>query len=190
MRRPNEKLQPGDALLLVDVQNDFCPGGSLAVSNGDDIIPVLNGWLRAARDKAVPVYASRDWHPADHLSFEAQGGRWPRHCVQGTPGAAFHADLELFDNTVTITKGDRADRDQHSAFDGTDLEERLRTKGIQRLWVAGLARDICVRASVLDAVKLGFEVHVIKAATRPVFEAEAERSLDEMLKAGAHIDDD
>jgi len=183
-----ERLRAGDALLVVDVQPDFCPGGALAVPDGDAVIPVLNAWIAAARERGVPVYASRDWHPLQHVSFEAQGGPWPPHCVQDTPGAAYHPDLALPEDAVTIAKGTRLDRDQYSAFDGTGLAEHLRRTGIERLWVGGLAQDVCVRASVLDACKEGFAVHLIADATRPVDAAAGEAALREMREAGARLE--
>jgi len=171
------------------VQPDFCPGGALAVPEGDAVIPVLNAWIAAARERGVPVYASRDWHPLQHVSFEAQGGPWPPHCVQDTPGAAYHPDLALPEDAVTIAKGTRLDRDQYSAFDATGLAEHLRQAGIERLWVGGLAQDVCVRASVLDACKEGFAVHLIADATRPVDAAAGEEALREMGEAGARLEE-
>ena len=109
-----ESLREGDALLVVDVQNDFCPGGALAVPDGDAVITVLNDWIQAAVAASVPIYASRDWHPEDHVSFAERGGPWPRHCVQDTDGAAFHADLDLPAGTVILTKADRPDQDAYS----------------------------------------------------------------------------
>jgi len=184
-----ERLGRGDALLVVDVQPDFCPGGALAVPGGDEVIPVLNRWIAAARARGVLVYASRDWHPTQHLSFEAQGGPWPPHCVQDTPGAAYHPALALPEDAVKIAKGTRLDRDQYSAFDGTGLAEHLRRAGVERLWVGGLAQDVCVRASVLDACKEGFAVHLIASATRPVEPEAGEEALREMREAGARVEE-
>jgi len=185
-----DRLRAGDALLVVDVQPDFCPGGALAVPGGDEVIPVLNAWIAAAREREVPVCASRDWHPLQHVSFEAQGGPWPPHCVQDTPGAAYHPDLALPEDVVKITKGTRLDRDQYSAFDETGLADHLRHNGVERLWVGGLAQDVCVRASVLDACKESFAVHLIAAATRPVDASAGEEALREMRDAGARIEED
>ena len=190
MTTPADRLEPGDALLVVDVQPDFCPGGALPVDEGDRVIPVLNAWLAAAREKKLPVYASRDWHPPEHPSFRPQGGPWPPHCVQDTPGSAYHPDLELPEDVIKICKGTRLDRDQYSAFDETGLAEHMRKRGVRRVWVGGLAEDVCVRASVLDGRRERFEMHVIAAATRPV-EAEAGReALLEMQRAGAVIEDE
>jgi nicotinamidase/pyrazinamidase len=180
----------GDGLLIVDVQNDFCPGGALAVPQGDAVVPVLNRWIEAARKAEVPVYASRDWHPPDHVSFSERGGPWPPHCIQDTAGAAFHPDLQLPEETVVISKGQEPDRDQYSAFDDTGLAQRLRDDGVQRIWVGGLAQDVCVRATVIDGARAGFHVHLIRPATRPV-EAQAgdgDRALEDMQDAGAIIE--
>ncbi|MDE2768446.1 MAG: isochorismatase family protein [Chloroflexota bacterium] len=185
------QLTPSDALLLVDVQNDFCPGGALAVTDGDAVVPVLNDWIAAAGQGGALVFASRDWHPPDHVSFAEQGGLWPPHCVQDTPGAAFHADLELPEDVVIVTKADAADREAYSAFDSGDLAQRLRAKGIQRLWVGGLATDYCVKASVLDAVQLPeLEVHVITAGIRAVDVAagDGDAALKAMQAAGAILE--
>ena len=188
-----ESLREGDALLVVDVQNDFCPGGALAVPDGDAVINVLNDWIQAAVAASVPIYASRDWHPEDHVSFAERGGPWPRHCVQDTDGAAFHADLDLPAGTVILTKADRPDQDAYSAFEGTGFAERLRADRVRRLWVGGLALDYCVRASVLDALAGdGLEAHLILAATRPVDvqAGDGARAIAEMEAAGAHIERD
>jgi len=188
MANPGDVLRHGDALLIVDVQNDFCPGGALPVADGDGIVPILNRWLSAARDKGIPVYASRDWHPTGHLSFTGHGGKWPPHCIQDTPGAAFHAELKLPGDTVKIAKGARFDRDQYSAFDGTGLAGRLREDGIGRLWVGGLAQDVCVEATILDGCEAGFEMHVILEATRPITSAGGEAANRRMRAAGAVLE--
>ena len=184
-------LTPSDALLVVDVQNDFCPGGALAVTDGDAVVPVLNDWIAAAAQGGAKVFASRDWHPADHMSFGEQGGLWPPHCVQDTPGAAFHADLDLPDDVVIVTKADASDREAYSAFDSGELAQRLHADGIQRLWLGGLATDYCVKASVLDAVEVpGLEVHVITDAIRAVDVApgDGEAALKAMREAGAILE--
>lgn len=180
-------LAPGDALLVVDVQKDFCPGGALPVPGGDAVVPVLNKWIDFALAAKRPVYFSRDWHPVGHVSFKAQGGPWPPHCLQDSEGAAFHPRLHAPENAVKISKGVRLDKDQYSAFEETGLADALRKAGVRRVWIGGLARDVCVRASVLDAVKEGFEVCVLTEGTRaitPEGGAEADR---EMESAGARL---
>ena len=149
---------------------------------------MLNGWLRAAREAGVPVYASRDWHPARHPSFLDEGGEWPAHCIQDSPGAAFHPGLELPSDAIRFVKGARLDRDQLSAFDETGLAARLARDGVRRLWVGGLALDVCVRESVLDALRAGFEARVIVSATRPVSKAAGRAALEEMQRAGARLE--
>jgi nicotinamidase/pyrazinamidase len=183
------ELDRGDGLLIVDVQNDFCPGGSLAVDDGDTVVRVLNRWISVAGKAGVPVYASRCWHPKGHASFAERGGPWPPHCIQNTRGADFHPDLTLPSGGAIISKGTDVDRDDYSAFHSPELAERLRRDGVRRLWVGGLALDYCVRATVLDAVKAGFEVFLIRAATRAVDveTGDGERALSEMRAAGATI---
>lgn len=185
MANPKDVLQPGDALIVVDVQIDFCPGGALPIEGGDAVVPVLNRWMAAAVDAGVPVYASRDWHPLHHLSFTESGGEWPVHCVQDSHGARFHPGLKLPDSVTLVTKGVRFDRDQYSAFDETGLAMELRKRGVRRVWVGGLAQDVCVHATVLDARRHGFDTFVISDATRPVTAAGGERATAAMGNAGA-----
>jgi len=179
----------GDGLLVVDVQNDFCPGGSLAVEGGDEVVPVLNGWIERAERAGIPIFASRDWHPEGHCSFKDQGGPWPVHCVQGTAGAQLHPDLRLPDAAEVLSKGERLDRDDYSAFQGTGLAERLRRRGVSRVFIGGLALDVCVRATALDARKEGFEAWLIRSATRAVNAepGDGERAIQEMRRAGVRI---
>jgi len=183
-------LGAGDALLIIDVQNDFCAGGSLAVPDGDAVVPVLNGWIARAQRAGIPIIISRDWHPAGHVSFLERGGPWPPHCVQGTPGAEFRPALEFPAGTLIVNKGEDPDRDNYSDFSETGLAERLRREGVRRLWVGGLALDYCVRATVLDAIREGFEVHLIRAATRAVdvTPGDGNRALAEVRAAGAIIE--
>lgn len=181
-------FRPGDALIAVDVQNDFCPGGALPIEQGDEVIPVLNRWISAAMAKGTPIYASRDWHPVGHISFKENGGLWPAHCIQDTQGAMFHPNLHLPESVVKITKGVRFDQDQNSAFDQTGLAYQLRHEGIRRLWIGGLAEDVCVLATVLDACWEGFEVLVVQNATRPVTPLGGEQARRQMWAAGARFE--
>ncbi|HVS76430.1 MAG TPA: isochorismatase family protein [Steroidobacteraceae bacterium] len=184
---PKDALGRGDALLIVDVQNDFCPGGALPIEQGDQVIPVLNEWIAAAVSVRIPVYASRDWHPRGHVSFRESGGPWPAHCLQDTDGARFGSDLRLPEDTVKVTKGVRFDHDQNSAFDETGLAAHLRSRGIRRLWIGGLAQDVCVLATVLDARAAGFEVTLIRDATRGVTPAGCAAADERMREAGARF---
>jgi len=181
-------FQKGDALLIVDVQPDFCPGGALPIERGDEVVPVLNRAIAAARAADVPVYASRDWHPLSHLSFVGRGGQWPQHCVQDTPGAAFHPGLRLPPDTRVVTKGTRFDKDQYSAFDETGLAVELQREHVRRVWIGGLAEDVCVRATALDARKAGFDVHLLEEATRPVTPEGGEKAIADLRTAGVIVD--
>lgn len=187
--QPDQLLRKGDALIAVDVQNDFCPGGALEVEAGDEVVPLLNVWIETANRIGIPIIASRDWHPVDHCSFETQGGPWPPHCIQDTPGAAFHPDLRLPPQAVRVSKGTAFDRDAYSAFDGTGLAGYLKNRGITRLWIGGLAQDVCVLETVKSACEAGFEAHLLVAATRAVNPDNARASLEEMRRAGATLED-
>ena len=180
--------QPGDVLLVTDIQNDFLPGGSLAVAGGDEVVPILNRYIGEFVACGLPVYATRDWHPEGHCSFHAQGGPWPVHCVAGTHGAAFAATLSLPPGTTLISKATRPDRDAYSSFEGTDLDARLRAAGIRRIFIGGLATDYCVLNTVRDARRLGYEVFVLSDAIRAVEvqPGDGRRAEAEMANLGAH----
>jgi len=172
-----------DALLIVDPQVDFCPGGALPVPRGDAIFAPLN---RISR-RFDTVAASRDWHPAGHISFRSRGGQWPPHCVAGSAGAGFHRDLDQAPIGHVVSKGTDPEVEAYSAFSGTDLEDWLRRRGVRRLAVAGLATDYCVRQSVLDALRAGFEVIVLEdcVGAVDVEPGDGERALADMEAAGA-----
>lgn len=187
MINPKDLLQKGDGLLIIDVQIDFCPGGKLPVAQGDRIVPVINQWIDAARSADIPVYASRDWHPVRHISFEERGGQWPPHCLQDTDGARFHSDLYLPEDTLIITKGVRLDHDQNSAFDETGLYFQLGHDQVKRIWVAGLALDVCVLKTVEDARRAGFSVNLIRSATRPITDESGRRAVEQMTRIGTGI---
>ncbi len=162
------ELQNGDALIVVDVQNDFLPGGSLAVPDGDAVAPVLNRYLAGFAARELPVYATRDWHPPNHCSFKARGGPWPPHCVAETRGAQFAANLDLSPDIVVVSKATMSDKDAYSGFEGTDLDAHLRARKIKRLFVGGLATDYCVLNTVRDALSLGYRVCLLTDAIRAV----------------------
>ena len=176
-----------DALLIVDFQNDFTPGGALGVEGGDEIAPRVNEL--AASGRFDLVVASRDWHPPHHSSFEEQGGIWPVHCVQGTEGAELHPSLDRDHVDIVYEKGQRQETDGYSNFETLDLHEMLQERGVDRLTVAGLATDYCVKHSVLDARRLGYEVDVVADAIRAVDRepGDGERAIEAMRAAGANV---
>jgi nicotinamidase/pyrazinamidase len=180
-------LGHGDALLVVDMQYDFLPGGSLGVPRGDEVLAPVNRLLALYGERGLPVYASRDWHPADHVSFAARGGPWPAHCVAGTPGAAFPEALSMPPQTVVISKAVTADTDAYSAFNGTGLAEQLKERGVRRVAVCGLATDYCVLNTALDAIEAGFQTLVLPDAMRAVEVAPGDgaRAIGRMVAAGA-----
>jgi nicotinamidase/pyrazinamidase len=182
------------ALLIVDVQNDFCPGGALAVRDGDQVVEPLNREIERFRAAGRPIVASRDWHPAETTHFAAGGGPWPPHCLADQPGAAFHPALRLPPDAIVVSKGTGPTEDAYSAFDARDaagrpLAEILRQHGVERLVVGGLATDYCVRASALDALGRGLGVELLRDAVRgvDVQPGDSERALAELTAAGATI---
>lgn len=185
---------PQRALLVVDVQNDFCPGGALAVPHGDEVVPVLNRYLNLAVQARLPILASRDWHPKTTVHFKAFGGAWPPHCIHHSPGAEFHPNLQLPSTAEVISKGMDPQQDSYSCFqgvtaDGTSLLARLQHDGIQELLIGGLATDYCVKATALDARRRGFEVTVLADAIHGVnlSAGDAERAIQEMRGASARL---
>ena len=180
--------EPKQALLIVDVQNDFCPGGALAVERGDEVVASLNRLIDEFLQRGAPVYKSRDWHPATTKHFAKYGGTWPVHCVQNTHGAEFHPALRDDPRIIVVSKG-LGDTDCYSAFDETELAAQLHQQGIEEVLVGGLATDYCVKNTVLDAVKHGFKVKALKNAMRAVNlqPGDGERALEEMRAAGAEI---
>lgn len=186
------KFDANAALLIVDVQNDFCTGGALAVAGSETVITALNTYLQAAVTQGIAIYASRDWHPPQTAHFKDFGGVWPVHCVEHSPGAQFHSDLRLPAETVIVTKGEHDEAPGYSAFEGVTGEglpliEHLRARGVTHLYVGGLATDYCVRASVLDALGSGMKVTVLQDAIAgvDVQRGDSERALEEMRAQGA-----
>jgi nicotinamidase/pyrazinamidase len=177
------------ALIVVDVQNDFCPGGSLAVAHGDEVVAPLNKLMREFLDRGEPVFKTRDWHANTTKHFQAYGGTWPVHCVQQTRGAEFHPDLIDDPRVTVISKGIDESADGYSGFDGTNLGELLREEGVEEVWVGGLATDYCVKHTVLDALREGFDVKALAEAMQPVNlkPEDGARAVEEMRMAGAEI---
>jgi nicotinamidase/pyrazinamidase len=182
------RLAAGDGLVVVDVQNDFLPGGALAVPAGDQVVPVLNRYLSLFAERSLPIIATRDWHPANHCSFLEQAGLWPPHCVANTHGAAFAPALALPPTTIVISKGTDPLQEAYSGFQGTDLAERLRAIGVRRLFVGGLATEFCVLATVTDGLREGFSVFLLLDAIQALEmqPGDARRSEQEMFDHGAH----
>lgn len=183
-----------DALILVDVQNDFCPGGALPVKDGDQVVPVLNRYIDQFRRARLPILATRDWHPEKTTHFKSGGGPWPPHCIQGSKGAQFHPDLKLPADVLIVSAGMGADEDGYSGFLGIDnrgvkLVDLLRERGIERIFVGGLATDYCVKHTVLDGLKEGFKVVLLTDSTRGVNlkPGDSDRAIAEMLQAGAEL---
>lgn len=188
------KLRNEKALLIVDVQNDFCPGGALAVAEGDRVVPVLNRYIEKFLKEDCPIFASRDWHPKKTRHFKDFGGKWPAHCVANTKGAEFHSKLKLPKETIILSKGMDPEKNSYSAFqavdkEGKDLLRILKDLGVEELYVGGLATDYCVKFSVLDALKSGFKVKLLTDAIRGVNikPKDSEHAIKEMLSKGAKL---
>ena len=187
-------MKPHAALLIVDVQNDFTPGGALAVPEGDVIVPAINRYITLFRDAGCPVFASRDWHPAETSHFEDYGGLWPVHCVAGTTGAEFHPDLDLPNEVIIRSKGIDPAKDGYSAFEavadnGSSLDEILTINGITNLYICGLATDYCVKNTALDSGKYGYNIIILGDAVRGVelTPGDSERAIEEMKNAEAEF---
>lgn len=180
-------VSQGDALIAVDVQNDFLPGGALAVPQGQQVLAPLNRAIALFAARGLPIYATRDWHPPDHCSFHPRGGPWPPHCIAGTPGADFAPALALPASATVISKATSPERDAYSGFEGTDLAARLARDGVVRVMVGGLATDYCVLNTVRDALAAGLQVLLLGDAVRAV-EArpgDGAAALAEMERRGA-----
>jgi nicotinamidase/pyrazinamidase len=182
------------ALIVVDVQRDFCPGGALPAPGGDGVLPAVNAYLSDAQALDLPIYASRDWHPAVTTHFKQYGGEWPPHCVKDSKGAEFHPQLELPPRTIVITKGEDPARPGYSAFDGhtsggAALLDDLRGKGIDTLFICGIATEYCVKATTLDALRDGLQAIVLTDAVAPIdaHPGDADRALTEVQQQGARI---
>ena len=176
-----------DALIIVDVQNDFCQGGALPVPEGDQVIPAINDYIKIFKKANAAIFATRDWHPPNHISFKDQGGPWPPHGVQNTEGAKFHHALRLPRNTKVVSKAMNPLKENCSSFDSPELANILKKQGVTRIFVGGLATDYCVKHTVLGARKLGFETVLLSDAVRGI-NAESDdskKAIVEMIKNGA-----
>lgn len=188
MRMVSKDFAPScAALIIVDVQNDFCPGGALPVTDGDKVVPILNAYIKRFRKENAPIFVTRDWHPSDHSSFKENGGIWPPHCVQGTSGAQFHPGLDISGDVRIISKGASPKDEAYSGFQGTHLTAELKKREIKTLYIGGLATDYCVKHTVLDALKEGFSVFFLEDGSRgvDVNPGDSKRAVDEMFLAGA-----
>lgn len=180
-------LDSHDALLVVDMQNDFLSGGSLAVNGAETIIALVNSYIRLFTGSRLPVFASRDYHPPHHISFQTEGGPWPPHCIAGSTGAEFHPRLQLPDDAVIISKGTSRDKEAYSAFAATGLNERLQALGTARVFICGLATDYCVHASARDLLLAGYTVIILTDAIKAVDvqPGDGDRARKELTDMGA-----
>lgn len=182
----------GRALLVVDVQNDFCPGGALGIRDGDRIIPALNTYIEYFAGEGSPVIATRDWHPEITRHFRQFGGVWPVHCVQESLGARFHPLLKLPEGVLVVSKGMDPEEDSYSAFQAADsvgglLADLLESLGVRRVYIGGLATDYCVKHSALDALKIGLDVYILADAIAGVNlqPEDSSQAMEEMVRCGA-----
>lgn len=189
---PSLKEKMKKALLIVDVQNDFCPSGALGVPEGDKIVPAINKYIKVFSEKKFPIFATRDWHPIRTKHFKDFGGIWPAHCIQNSQGAAFHPKLRLPRGTIFLYKGMDAEKDSYSAFQAEDERgmsflKLLNILGIKEIFIAGLATDYCVKFSTRDAVRCGFKVKILTDAIKGVDlkPGDSERAIQDMVKHGA-----
>jgi nicotinamidase/pyrazinamidase len=185
-------MDAGSALIVVDLQNDFCPGGALGVPGGDEIVPAINRAIAYFSDHALPIFASRDWHPEKTSHFRAYGGAWPPHCIQGTAGAGFHPALQLPPEVRIVSKGMNPDSDDYSAFhardnEGAPVAALLAALGVSHIVICGLATDYCVKETAIEARRCGLSVTVLTDAVRgvDVTPGDSERAMAAMTAAGA-----
>ena len=182
-----DAITPGDALIIADIQNDFLPGGALGIAGGDHIIPTLQAYITAFQSHNLPIVLTRDWHPANHCSFQGQGGPWPIHCVAGSPGSLPPPNFPVPPTAFIVRKAMLRDREAYSAFEGTTLHEHLRAEGIRRVFIGGLATDYCVLSTVKDALALGYKVCLLLDGIQAVnrHSDDGRKAVDEMLRGGA-----
>ena len=185
-------MQTNKALLVVDLQNDFCPGGALGVPEGDQIIPKVNNYVKLFLKKKFPVFVSRDWHPKDTKHFKQAGGPWPPHCIQNTEGSKFHPDFDIPKDAIILSKGTNPALDGYSVFEARDLKNRsfieiLNSMGIDEIYIAGIATDYCIKMTSIDALKEGFVVHVLTDAIKGVDKNDSELSIKEIVSKNGKL---
>lgn len=192
--QPNRRFRGGEpflrpALLVIDVQNDFCPGGSLAIEQGDKVVGPLNRIIDAFSSKGLPVLFTRDWHPQNHVSFLTRGGRWPPHCMQGTQGARLHPRLKVPRASIVVDKGDNSEKEAYSGFQGTGLETILRALDVDEVFLGGIATEYCVKETAFDALRRGFRTSVMEDCVRAVEarKGDGRRALEQVEKHGATL---
>ena len=183
----NLKTNKSDVFIIADVQNDFLPGGALPIKESDQILPILNEYIEIFKNSSSPIIAARDWHPPNHVSFLAQGGLWPPHCIQDTDGAKFSPNLKLPESVTIVSKATNPEKEAYSIFDGTKLSEQLKSEGIVRIFIGGLATDYCIVDSVLDARSAGFDVVVLADATYAINlnPNDGDNAFEKMILSGA-----
>ncbi len=181
-----------DSLIIVDMQNDFMPGGALPIENALSIIPKINKYIDIFSRSGALIVATRDWHPPNHISFKTSGGPWPPHCIQNTKGAEFVSDMKLPRNTIIISKAVHPEKEAYSGFDGTELDSVLRSYNIRRVFIAGVATDYCVKATAVDAFKHGYETFVLSDGIRGVDipKGSIEKAIRELLELGVILIDE
>lgn len=176
-----------DALIIVDVQRDFCKDGALPVPKGQEVVPILNKYIRLFKTFRASIFVTRDWHPNNHISFKNFGGVWSPHCIKDSEGAMFHPDLKLTEEIKIISKATKPSEEAYSGFSGTDLQNELMRKDVKRVFIGGLATDYCVKNTVLDALKIGFETFLLVDAIRGVNikSTDSKKAIKEMIQKGA-----
>lgn len=181
------RIRSTDALIIVDMQNDFMPGGALPVPNALEIIPTINNYINMFKGNKAVIIATRDWHPPNHISFKSRGGPWPPHCIQGTKGAEFHPDLALPQDVLVISKAYDENIEAYSGFEGTNLDQVLKSREVKRIFICGVATDYCVKATALDALRLGYQVFLLMDAIKGVDipRGSIAKAIEELLNEGA-----
>uniref|UniRef100_A0A7J3QDM1 nicotinamidase n=1 Tax=Ignisphaera aggregans TaxID=334771 RepID=A0A7J3QDM1_9CREN len=178
------KIRSVDALIIVDMQNDFMPSGALPIENAHTIIPIINKYIKLFKDFGGTIVATRDWHPSNHISFNIRGGPWPPHCIQNTKGAEFHPLLELPSNTIVISKATDENKEAYSGFDSTELDSILKARKVKRVFICGVATEYCVKATAIDAINLGYQTFILIDAIKGVNKIDSERVINELLSYG------